>query len=106
MQPSGAQTSVLTWRVCPLRHISSLPLGIRPVRTGRSWGALIAMTVMAAYWLVLSAGQLAAEAGMIPPASGLWAADILAVALAIALIHDCAGLRCERPMAALSRWTR
>jgi lipopolysaccharide export system permease protein len=72
---------------CLLLAALAVPLGIRPVRTGRSWGALVAITVMAAYWLLLSGGQLAAESGVVPPAVGLWAGDVLVLALAFVLVR-------------------
>jgi lipopolysaccharide export system permease protein len=70
-----------------LLGVLAVPLGVRPVRTGRSWGALVAITVMAAYWLVFAAGQLAAEAGVVPAFMGLWAADVIVLALAIVLVR-------------------
>jgi lipopolysaccharide export system permease protein len=63
---------------CLLLAALAVPLGIRPVRTGRSWGALV---------LLLSGGQLAAESGVVPPAVGLWAGDVLVLALAFVLVR-------------------
>jgi lipopolysaccharide export system permease protein len=72
---------------CLLLSALAVPLGVRPVRTGRSWGALVAITVMAAYWLLLSGGQLAAESGVVPPAVGLWLGNVLVFALAFVLVR-------------------
>ncbi|MEE8556368.1 MAG: LptF/LptG family permease [Myxococcota bacterium] len=72
---------------CLLLAALAVPLGVRPVRAGRSWGALVAITVMAAYWLVLAGGQLAAESGLVSPAVGLWTSDVLVFLLAFALVR-------------------
>jgi lipopolysaccharide export system permease protein len=72
---------------CILLAALALPLGVRPVRSGRSFGALVALALMAAYWLLLSGGQLAAEAGIVPPALGLWAGDALVAVVASVLIR-------------------
>lgn len=72
---------------CVLLAVLALPLGVRPVRTGRSWGALVALTLMAAYWLLLSVGELAAEGGLVPPAVGLWSADALVLGIGLGLVR-------------------
>jgi lipopolysaccharide export system permease protein len=72
---------------CVLLAILAVPLGVRPVRVGRSWGALTALVVMAGYWLVLSGGELAAEEGMVPPWAGLWAGDLGVLLVATFLVR-------------------
>lgn len=72
---------------CVLLAALGVPLGVRPIRTGRSFGALVALMVMAAYWLVLSGGQLAAEVGWVLPSVGVWAADAGVAAIAWGLIR-------------------
>jgi lipopolysaccharide export LptBFGC system permease protein LptF len=65
--------------------ILAVPLGIRPLRTGRSSGALMAVAVMGGYWVIASAGENAAEVGVLPALVGVWFADVLFLALGIAL---------------------
>jgi lipopolysaccharide export system permease protein len=72
---------------CLLLAILAIPLGVQPVRTGRSWGALVAITVMSAYWLLLTGGQLAAKAEVVSPAVGLWAANALVLTMAVVLVR-------------------
>jgi lipopolysaccharide export system permease protein len=72
---------------CVLLAALAVPLGVRPVRSGRSWGALSAIVLMSLYWFLLSSGQLAAESGRIPPSVGLWAGDLVVGVVAFVLIR-------------------
>jgi lipopolysaccharide export system permease protein len=65
----------------------SVPLGIRPVRAGRSAGALTAIVLMALYWLVFTAGELMGERGWVPPWLGVWTANLLALGVALFLMR-------------------
>ncbi len=65
----------------------AVPLGIRPVRAGRSMGALTALGVMALYWMLFSLGELAAERGVGPAWLGLWAPNVVVLALSIWLVR-------------------
>jgi lipopolysaccharide export system permease protein len=67
--------------------IVAVPLGIRPLRAGRSAGALTAIAAMAAYWMLTSAGQLAAESGWVTPLVGIWAPNLCVLALGIWLLR-------------------
>jgi lipopolysaccharide export LptBFGC system permease protein LptF len=67
--------------------IVAVPLGIRPLRAGRSAGALTAIAVMALYWMLTSAGQLAAESGWVTPLIGVWAPNLCVLALGISLLR-------------------
>ena len=58
-----------------LLALVAVPLGIRPVRAGRSMGALTAIGVMALYWVLFSLGEMAAERGVGPAWLGLWRAE-------------------------------
>ena len=70
-----------------LLGVLAVPLGIRPLRAGRSAGAITAMGVMALYWLVFTAGEIASESGWVPPWIGIWAANVIVAALAVYLIR-------------------
>ena len=66
----------------------SVPLGIRPVRSGRSAGALTAIAVMALYWCLFSAGKIAAEEiRWLPPVLALWIPNFLIAALGYFLLR-------------------
>ena len=67
--------------------VLAVPLGIRPLRTGRSAGAITAIGVMALYWCGFAAGELASERGLVPAWLGIWMPNVLVVALSIALIR-------------------
>src|SRR5262245_5051291 len=56
--------------------IVALPLGIRPVRAGRSAGALVALVVVGGYWVLASTGENLAEAAVLSPEVGIWFADL------------------------------
>ncbi|HTO70650.1 MAG TPA: LptF/LptG family permease [Myxococcota bacterium] len=61
----------------------AVPLGIRPMRSGRSAGALTAIAVMALYWLMFSLGDMAASRGVAPAWLGLWAPNAIALGIGI-----------------------
>jgi len=67
--------------------IVAVPLGIRPLRVGRSAGALTAVGVIGAYWVIASSGERAAEAGQIPVLVGVWLANFAFLALGIGLVR-------------------
>lgn len=65
----------------------AVPLGIRPLRSGRSAGAITAVAVMAVYWLVFSAGEVMAEDGNVPTWLGVWLANGAVVVLTVYLVR-------------------
>ena len=65
----------------------SVPLGIRPLRAGRSAGALTAVALMFLYWVVFTAGEVAGERGYVPLWLGVWSANILVLGLALFLMR-------------------
>jgi len=67
--------------------IVAVPLGIRPLRSGRSAGALTAVAVIAGYWMLTSAGHMAADAGWIPALLGVWLPNLFALALGLWLVR-------------------
>ncbi len=69
----------------------AVPLGIRPVRAGRSWGALTAIAAMALYWCLSSVAELVAEARWLPPEVALWIPNLVVVAGAVFLLRRSAG---------------
>jgi len=70
-----------------LLAVVAVPLGIRPVRAGRSMGALTAIGVMAFYWVLFSLGETAAERGVGPAWLGIWAPNAVVLVLGIWLVR-------------------
>jgi lipopolysaccharide export system permease protein len=70
-----------------LLAVVAVPLGIRPVRSGRSAGALTAIAVMALYWLLFTLGEMAAERGVGPAWLGIWAPNAITLALGVLLVR-------------------
>jgi len=67
--------------------IVAVPLGLRPLRTGRSAGALTAVVLIGGYWIASSTGEGMAEAGQVPVAAGIWAADVLFLCVGLWLVR-------------------
>jgi lipopolysaccharide export system permease protein len=65
----------------------AVPMGIRPLRAGRSWGALTAIGVLAAYWIAFAVGEIAASAELVPVAPAMWGPALAVFALAVFLIR-------------------
>lgn len=70
-----------------LLAVVAVPLGIRPMRSGRSMGALTAIAVMAVYWLLFTLGEMAAERGVGPAWLGIWAPNAITLALGVLLVR-------------------
>jgi LPS export ABC transporter permease LptF/LPS export ABC transporter permease LptG len=64
----------------------AVPIGAQPRRGGRAAGSLIAVLLIATYYLVLILGTGMARQGNLPPAVGLWMANILLTAAGLALL--------------------
>ena len=64
-----------------------MPLGIRPLRSGRSAGIIGALLITALYWCTFTAGLAAAEAGWLPAALGIWTPNGIALLLAVVLLR-------------------
>ncbi len=65
----------------------SVPLGIRPLRSGRSAGALTAIGVMALYWCLFTAAEISAESGLLPPVLALWSPNFAVTALGFFMLR-------------------
>lgn len=70
-----------------LLALVAVPLGIRPVRAGRSMGALTAIGVMALYWMLFSLGEMAAERGVGPVWLGIWTPNLVVLVLGVWLVR-------------------
>src|SRR5262249_35662153 len=70
-----------------LLALLAVPLGIRPLRSGRSAGLIGALVITTLYWCLVTAGLAAAEAHWLPPVAGIWAPNLIALGLAIVLLR-------------------
>jgi lipopolysaccharide export system permease protein len=72
---------------CVVFGLIGMPLGIQPGRAVRSRGFAVAITVIFAYYGLLSAGQALAEQGTLTPAVGLWLPNVVLGLLGLILFH-------------------
>jgi LPS export ABC transporter permease LptF/LPS export ABC transporter permease LptG len=64
----------------------AVPIGAQPRRGGRAAGSLIAVLLIAAYYLALIMGTGLAREGNVPPIIGLWMGNILLVVAGLTLL--------------------
>jgi LPS export ABC transporter permease LptF/LPS export ABC transporter permease LptG len=87
-----------------------VPIGAQPRRGGRAAGSLIAVLLIAGYYLLLIMGSGLAREGNLPPALGLWMANILLAAAGLALLPRMeqfhSELRWLRPLERFRTWLR
>jgi LPS export ABC transporter permease LptF/LPS export ABC transporter permease LptG len=88
----------------------AVPLGAQPRRGGRAAGSLIAVVLIASYYLLLIMGAGMAREGTLPPAVGLWIADAVLVFTGIALLPRMEQFRGEtrwfKPFGRFKTWKR
>jgi len=95
---------------CIVFSLVAVPLGAQPRRGGRAAGSLLAVVLIASYYLLLIMGAGLARQGTLSPASGIWMANGILGALALVLLPRMEQFRGEtqwlRPFAQLSRRMR
>jgi LPS export ABC transporter permease LptF/LPS export ABC transporter permease LptG len=64
----------------------AVPIGAQPRRGGRAAGSLIAVLLIAGYYLLLIVGSGLAREGNLPPIVGLWMPNLLLAAAGLALL--------------------
>ncbi len=85
---------------CLVFALVAVPLGAQPRRGGRAAGSLIAVILIAAYYLLSIIGAGLARQGALPPSAGIWGANILLAILGLALLPRMEQFRGE------SRWLK
>lgn len=70
-----------------LLSVLAVPLGIQPLRSGRSAGALVAIGLMALYWVLFSVGERTAESGLAAPWVACWAPNAMVVGVGLWLMR-------------------
>ncbi len=83
---------------CLVFALVAVPLGTQPRRGGRAAGSLIAVAMIAGYYLLVVTGAGLARQGAVPPVLGIWIGNLLLAGLALALLPRMEQFRGE------SRW--
>jgi LPS export ABC transporter permease LptF/LPS export ABC transporter permease LptG len=83
---------------CLVFALVAVPLGAQPRRGGRAAGSLLAVIIIASYYLLTVIGAGLARQGQVPPALGIWGANTLLAILGLALLPRMEQFRGE------SRW--
>jgi LPS export ABC transporter permease LptF/LPS export ABC transporter permease LptG len=88
----------------------AVPIGAQPRRGGRAAGSLIAVLLIAGYYLVLITGSGLARQGALPPMVGLWMANVLLAMAGLMLLPRMEQFHSEirwlPQMARLQLWIR
>jgi LPS export ABC transporter permease LptG len=95
---------------CLAFALIAVPLGAQPRRGGRAAGSLIAVIIIASYYLLTVIGAGFARQGTLPPAAGIWGANILLAILGLALLPRMEQFRGEsrwmNPLVRFRSWAR
>jgi LPS export ABC transporter permease LptF/LPS export ABC transporter permease LptG len=83
---------------CFVFALIAVPLGAQPRRGGRAAGSLLAIVIIASYYLLLVTGAGFARQGVVNPALGMWAADIILAVVAFILFPRMERYRGEAPL--------
>ena len=71
---------------CIALGLLAVPLGLQTRTARKSSGVGLALICFLVYYLLLSAGEIMAEKGILPPVLGMWLPDILMGGLAVYLM--------------------
>src|SRR5204863_7313587 len=71
---------------CIAFGVLGLPLGITNRRGGKSSGFSLSIAIILFYYVTINNGEALAAAGRIPPFIGMWAANIILLAVGIYLL--------------------
>ena len=83
---------------CLVFAMVAVPLGAQPRRGGRAAGSLLAVVLIASYYLLLIMGAGLARHGRLSPAAGIWMANAILAVLGLVLLPKMEQFRGE------SRW--
>ena len=89
---------------CLVFALIAVPLGAQPRRGGRAAGTLLSVIIIAAYYLLFIIGAGLARQGVVSPATGMWAANIVLALTGLALLPRMERYRSESvPITAVAR---
>lgn len=95
---------------CIVFALIAVPLGAQPRRGGRAAGTLLAVLIIAGYYLLFVFGAGLAREGALKPAAGIWMADAIIALLGILLLPRMEQLRGDLPwvrsLGKLKSWGR
>src|SRR5713226_1411018 len=95
---------------CLVFALVAVPLGAQPRRGGRAAGSLLAVVLIASYYLMLVMGAGLARQGTVLPSEGIWIANGVLAALGLALLPRMEQFRGEsrwlRPFGYIKKWIR
>jgi len=83
---------------CLVFALIAVPFGARPRRGGRAAGFLLAVLLIASYYLLLVLGAGFARQGLVPPAAGIWAANAILAVLGLILLPQMEQYRSDSPL--------
>jgi len=83
---------------CIVFGLMGIPLGVQPRRSGRSYGFILGIPVVLAYYMLRTLAETFAFNGTLPPLIASWAPNLILIALAIYLLVKTAN---ESPIAIL-----
>jgi LPS export ABC transporter permease LptF/LPS export ABC transporter permease LptG len=82
---------------CFVFALIAVPIGAQPRRGGRAAGSLIAVVIIAAYYLIFIFGAGMSRQGAVPPAAGIWFANALFAVVGLCLLPRMEQFRGENP---------
>lgn len=82
---------------CLVFALIAVPLGSQPRRGGRAAGSLLAVVVIASYYLLFIVGAGLARQGVLPPSVGMWIANLVLALIGVALLPRMESYRSEAP---------
>ena len=95
---------------CLVFALIAVPLGARPRRGGRAAGTLLAVVIIAGYYLLFVLGAGLARDGKVSPWEGIWLANVLLAVLGFFLLPRMEQLRGDarwmKPLARFKTWSR
>jgi len=95
---------------CLAFALVAVPLGSQPRRGGRAGGSLLAVLLIACYYLLLGMGARMAREGPLSPAAGMWIPNAVIALLGLALLPRMEQFRGEsqwlRPLGNFKTWMR
>jgi LPS export ABC transporter permease LptF/LPS export ABC transporter permease LptG len=104
---AGSREASVEWHTrlafpvaCLVFALVAVPLGAQPRRGGRAAGSLLAVLLIAGYYLLLIMGAGLARQGKISPGAGIWMANVALACLGLILLPQMEQFRGE------SRWLR
>jgi lipopolysaccharide export system permease protein len=83
--------------------ILAVPLGMQNRRSGKSGGFTVSLSVILAYYVLMSVARTLAEKGVVPPAVGLWIPNLIFLCLGVFFLRM-ASLEKRIPLLPLRRF--